>query len=300
MVIASNYVSSAGAVDYTASGAKTAGDVVVQDKLVGIAKIDIANGDLGALATQGIFDVPRGEATAFAAGQEVYWDENGVPEGSAALTGAAVDTSAAGTNKFMGLAVAAAADSATVLTVRVQLSPGFARDTIALGDISDVDVGTPTDKQILVANGTKWNSVAMSGLTAISNAGAVSLPVMGDAGGGIPLVYQKTFGDDATGDVVFFNANAPFKMRIIQVWVENRAANGANANTIQLCKSAAGADTITDAMALTGKVDTDIINAINIDDANGLVAAAGSLYIRQTKAGGTMGGNVYIMAIPVA
>ena len=54
----------------------TAGDVVVQGDLIGIAKIDIPANTLGALATTGVFDVPKtvGVGEAIPAGAKVYWD----------------------------------------------------------------------------------------------------------------------------------------------------------------------------------------------------------------------------------
>jgi len=121
-----------------------------------------------------------------------------------------------------------------------------------------------------------------------------------DGGHAVPLVIQKTFGDMATGDVEIYNENAPFKFRVIDAWVENRAANGANANSVQVCAAAAGASTITDAMSLNNVADTDIVRAGEVDDSDGTIAAGGSLYLRVTKAGGTMGGNVYILAVRVA
>ena len=46
-------------IDYTPSADVTAGDVVVQEDLVGVAKFDIASGVLGALAVEGVFDFPK-------------------------------------------------------------------------------------------------------------------------------------------------------------------------------------------------------------------------------------------------
>lgn len=299
MALEAKYLGDGSRIEYTPGSAVSAGDVIEVGKFCGVATDDIAASTKGSLAVYGVFDLPREDSTAFLIGADVYWDADATAEGGGA-TGACVDTSAAGANNYIGKAIASAANSASVLTVRVALTNGYSRDTIALGDISDVDVGTPTNKQILVANGSKWNSVAMSGLTAISNAGAVSLANIADAAWGLPLYIQKTFGDDATGDVVVLNANCPQKLRIIDMWVENRAANGVNANTIQLCAAAAGASPITDAIALSAVADTTVKKCATIDDSTGTLAANASLYIRQTKAGGTMGGNVVVVAIPVA
>ena len=100
-------------IDYTPSADVTAGDVVVQGELVGVAILDIAADALGALAVSGVFDFPKatGGGTAIAAGKEVYWD--------VADTEAKEDAEA-GANKLIGKTVVAAGDDDT--TVRVRLS----------------------------------------------------------------------------------------------------------------------------------------------------------------------------------
>lgn len=108
-------------------------------------------------------------------------------------------------------------------------------------------------------------------------------------------IVTATWPDQATADVVVFNANAPSAFRVIDVLLENTAANGANANTIQVCAAAAGGSAISDAMSLNGKAAGDLVRAANIAAANASIAKNGSLYLRQTKAGGTMGGTARIL-----
>lgn len=102
-------------IDYTPGADVAAGDVVVQNDLVGVAKLDIAANALGALAVVGVFDFPKagGAGVTFAAGANVYWD-------AANTKAVATSGDPAGTNKLIGKAVAAAVDAAT--TVRVRLS----------------------------------------------------------------------------------------------------------------------------------------------------------------------------------
>ncbi|GAG92230.1 unnamed protein product, partial [marine sediment metagenome] len=86
-------------IDYTPALAVTAGDVVVQGDLVGVALHDIAALRKGALAIEGVFDFPKdtGSSNAITAGAKVYWDaENEVA------------TTTAGENKQIGKAVEAA------------------------------------------------------------------------------------------------------------------------------------------------------------------------------------------------
>ena len=107
------FVHDGNSIDYTPSADVTAGDVVVQNDLVGVAKLDIPAGTLGALAVTGVFDFPKatGAGSAIAVGESVYWD---------AAEQVAKTDSEAGANKLLGKTVAAAADNDT--TVRVRLS----------------------------------------------------------------------------------------------------------------------------------------------------------------------------------
>lgn len=112
------FVHDGDAIDYTPGADVAAGDVVVLTNLIGIAKVPIANGVKGALAVAGVFDVAKasGDGVSFTAGQIVYWDES---------EDEAVEDDDGGANLPMGHAVAAAADAAT--SVRVRLVQYLAR-----------------------------------------------------------------------------------------------------------------------------------------------------------------------------
>ena len=99
-------------IDYTPGSAVTAGDVVVQQDLIGIAKIDIPANGLGALAIEGAFDFPKatGTSTGIAAGAICYWDVADQQAKTDSETGA---------NKKLGKCILAAADAAA--TVRIKL-----------------------------------------------------------------------------------------------------------------------------------------------------------------------------------
>ena len=99
------YVQRGDAIDYTPTADVAAGDVVVlSGKLVGVAKLDIKAGELGALALAGVYEVTKNSGVAFAAGMEVGWnptDRKTVAAGAAgsvkighavALTGASDPT----------------------------------------------------------------------------------------------------------------------------------------------------------------------------------------------------------------
>ena len=104
------FVHDGNSVDYTPGSAVTAGDVVVQGELVGVAKVDIAASVLGALAVTGVFDFPKatGVGTAITAGANCYWD--------AANTRA---TTTASGNKLIGKCVKAAADADALVRIRM-------------------------------------------------------------------------------------------------------------------------------------------------------------------------------------
>ena len=97
--------------DYTPSADCSAGDVVVQGDLVGIARSPISAGTRGSLAVAGVFDLPKASATVFAVGANVYWDDTAKLAVTAAGEG--------GVNKLVGKAVRAAGSGATLVRVRL-------------------------------------------------------------------------------------------------------------------------------------------------------------------------------------
>ena len=101
-------------IDYTPSADVTAGDVIVQGDLVGVASLDIKANVLGALAVIGVFDFAKeadGGVT-FAVGPLAYWD---------AVNKVAVTDDGGGAYNLLGKVVKAAADADA--TVRVRLCP---------------------------------------------------------------------------------------------------------------------------------------------------------------------------------
>ena len=100
-------------IDYTPTANVAAGDVVVQGALVGMAKLDIAANELGALAVTGVFDLPKaaGAGTAIAAGKKVYWD---------AADKQAKEDAEAGANAYLGKTVKAAVDADATVRVRLE------------------------------------------------------------------------------------------------------------------------------------------------------------------------------------
>ncbi len=105
------FVQDADTIDYTAMADLAAGDVVVINELVAIAKQAIPNNTVGSLATEGIFEVPKatGAGTAISGGMKVYWDPV-----------AKIATATPGILKYLGKTVRNAADADTTVRVRLQ------------------------------------------------------------------------------------------------------------------------------------------------------------------------------------
>ena len=105
------FIHDGNSIDYTPGANVSAGDVVVQNDLVGIAKLDIVANTLGALAVTGVFDVPKatGAGSGIAAGAKVYWN----------ATAQQATTTASG-NKYLGKTVRAAADGDATVRVRLE------------------------------------------------------------------------------------------------------------------------------------------------------------------------------------
>ena len=106
------YVQRGESVDYTPETPVAAGDIVKVGDLVGVAKLDIKPGELGALATVGVYEIETG-GKAVELGATVSVDP---------ATGKVCEAGAAGAVKF-GHAVSAA--TASDLTVLVRLQQGL-------------------------------------------------------------------------------------------------------------------------------------------------------------------------------
>lgn len=101
------FISPGKTVDYTASASVTAGTVVVQGELVGIAETDIEEGMTGALGVEGVYEVVK-DSSNITAGAIVYWDNS-----------AKKATGTEGSNKRLGLAVSAAGTGVGVVQVKL-------------------------------------------------------------------------------------------------------------------------------------------------------------------------------------
>jgi len=114
--VTARFIHDGDAIDYTPGSDVAAGDVVVQEDLIGVAKLDIPANALGALHVTGVLDFPKatGSGSSIPAGIKVYWDE--VAKQAFALGGG----SSSGSEKLLGKSVLAAGEDDE--TVRVRLT----------------------------------------------------------------------------------------------------------------------------------------------------------------------------------
>ncbi len=74
--MAKNYVQEGKVVTYANIGASViySGSVVVMGDIIGVALVDMAVGESGAVQIEEVFKLPKDTATAVAVGQRVFWD----------------------------------------------------------------------------------------------------------------------------------------------------------------------------------------------------------------------------------
>lgn len=160
--------------DHTPVSAVTAGQVVLKGTVPCIAERAIAAGVKGAVACEGVFDVPKASG-AISDGDAIYWDEDGTPNSGDASSGACTGTATG--NNLMGFAVGDAGSSDTY--TRVKLTAAKRTATIA-GSVTADDI-TGSDSSLAVAG----QSTAQGG--AVSITGGTS-STGGNAGGAVSLV----------------------------------------------------------------------------------------------------------------
>lgn len=105
------YIQRGESIDYIPQTDTEAGAVVFLGKLAGITKLDIPAGELGAVATVGVFNVVKASG-AIAQGAAIYWDAD---------AGKATTTPNA---KYLGVAIEAAASDAEAVKVLINVGAG--------------------------------------------------------------------------------------------------------------------------------------------------------------------------------
>lgn len=190
------YVQDDGAIDYTPGSAVTAGQVVVQGDLIGVARTPIAANALGSLAIEGIFDFPKSTAggSALAAGATVYWDATN-----------SVATATSTGNKQLGKVVAAAADADTTVRVNLDSMAAAANNPVA-ANIADpgsgvaIPVTASGHCDIVTGAAGETNTLAVP-----TFAGQQLLLTLKTDGGGDRVVTVADPHIDGTNNTITFN-----------------------------------------------------------------------------------------------
>ena len=68
------YIQRGESIDFVPERDIAAGEIVIRNGLVGVARIPVKKGTLGSLALSGVFDVTKTAHCAFSVGAAVYWD----------------------------------------------------------------------------------------------------------------------------------------------------------------------------------------------------------------------------------
>lgn len=160
-------------IDYTPVAAVAAGAVVLIGTIPMVADLDISAGALGALATEGVYDVVK-KTGALSVGDAIYWDVDGDPVGGTAGTGCASGTASDG--NLMGLCVLAAGSSDA--TVRVKITAAKRTATIAGSVTADDITGSDSSLGIGGLAAAQGGAIVVTGGTSSTGAnagGAVSL-----------------------------------------------------------------------------------------------------------------------------
>jgi predicted RecA/RadA family phage recombinase len=116
--MANNYVNSGETINYVNSSGSAilSGAVVIVGNLIGIALVDIANGESGVVALDGVFTVPKVSAAVIGQGESVIFDLSALAFDDNAATPATGDVS--------GCCIAVDGAGAGVLTLDIKLNVG--------------------------------------------------------------------------------------------------------------------------------------------------------------------------------
>lgn len=161
--------------------------------------------------------------------------------------------------------------------------------TVPTGSNFDFSAGTGT---ITLAAGTvSAASIASNSLVGTQVGSAADANVIG----AIPVLHRIDIADGVTGDV---DVVLTHKTKITDVWVVNNVTTaGGVANTYTVKN---GTNAISDAMSVDGKAQYAVIRCASLDLSKADIAAAGTLRVTRTKAGGTIGATVYVLGVRVA
>ncbi len=118
--MATNFVQDGAVMDYVngTGAAIDAGAVVAIGNIIGIALVDIANGDTGSVAIEGCFTVPKVTGAEFVQGEKLLWDV------SAGKFDDGAASPATGAISLCCVAMKAGANGETICVVKLNVGVG--------------------------------------------------------------------------------------------------------------------------------------------------------------------------------
>lgn len=164
--------------------------------------------------------------------------------------------------------------------------------TTAAAAANDIYVGPVTeftDAKVTVIIDEAVNRAPFNAGTPIDGAD-VGTVATAQVIGGVPVIHVIDIADAASGDtdVVLTEKTEVLRVDVIKI---GGAGNAGNAYTVKN-----GANAITD--AIDGDMaDKDVASAATIDDAQNVIAAAGTLRVSHVKAGGNSAARVVVYGI---
>ena len=117
--MSTNYVQEGEVIDYTAGSNISAGAVVKIGQILGVALVDIANGETGSVAIEGVYTVPKVSGAVIAQGESLTWDVSAGAFDDNAATPATGDVTGAA-----AVAAEAAGNGVTLINVKFTGTPG--------------------------------------------------------------------------------------------------------------------------------------------------------------------------------
>jgi len=114
--MATNYVGTGAILNYTAGGTISSGDAIElgtsTEQMIGVALVDMVSGDVGAVAIEGVFSLPKVSAAVIVAGDAVFWDTSANEVDDDAATKATGDFTC-------GVAMESAGNGVTTVAVKL-------------------------------------------------------------------------------------------------------------------------------------------------------------------------------------
>ena len=190
-------------VEWTATGNTIAGDVVEIGSIPLVATQAITSGDVGTLASEGVFDVPK-TTDVFAVGDAVYWNSSGSPYGGTGSSGAADNT----TGNIMGVCVSNATNNSTY--ARVKLTAAKRTNTIAGSVTADDITGSDAAMGVTGKAGSSGagGTVVVAGGAGDTNTAGGATSLVGGAGDGTADGGASSVTGGASGDGSSTNGGA--------------------------------------------------------------------------------------------